>query len=377
MVIAWIFAAAMFWATQAPARAACPGGVPHTESAERLMRTLCADAAAGGLQSVIFGAWTGDQPILTAALGESFSGVPATTSMHFRAGIMETEALTTILIQLADAGQVKLDAPISRWLPKLPHADEVTLAMLADSRSGYGDYLDDPRVQHVFATNPFQPFTTQQLVTYAMAQRMAFKPGTSFHYAHTNLVLLGLALEKITGKPVSQLIQERIISRLGLHDTQIPASADIQAPVQHAFSMDRGFYEDSTYFDPSWALFSGTITSDLHDVAVFQRALGTHSLLSQSGLAQQLATVNVGSGPMTKQFYYGLGVIVADGWILQHARVSGYDVVMAYLPVRDLTIVVSTALGPRSTAKGGYSATVFKDAVKLLAPERPMPPLFS
>lgn len=369
--------AALCIVSWSPARAACSNAVHESPKTAPLAELLCADNAADGLQSLLFTAWHGDQPILTLALGDSFSGVPATAGMHFRAGIMQTEALATILLQLVDEQQVTLNAPIARWLPSLPHAKDVTLEMLADSRSGYADYLSDPRVQKIFEQDPFQPFTADQLVADAMSQPMVFTPGTGFHYAHTNLVVLGLALQKITGESVAQLVQERIISRLGLTNTQIPMSADIQAPVQHAFSRDRGVYEDSTYFDPSWALFSGTITSDLHDVAVFQRALGTGSLLSKAGFAAQLSSINAGSGPMTKQLYYGLGVIVANTWILQHARVSGYDVVMAYLPSRDLTIVVSTALGVPSTAKSGYSASIFKDAAHALAPEHPIPDLFT
>ncbi|HXW50565.1 MAG TPA: serine hydrolase domain-containing protein [Candidatus Acidoferrales bacterium] len=359
------------------AHAACPGEIHETPASQNLVALLCAQSKTDGLQSLLFGAWKGDQPLLTLALGQSFSGVPAATGMHFRAGIMETEALVAILLQLVDAGQVKLDEPIGQWLPTLPHADKVTLQMLADSRSGYPDYLDNPRVQAIFTSDPFQPFTNDQILGYAMSQPMAFTPGAGFHYAHTNIVILGLALQKITGLSVAQLLQERIFSRLGLDDTKIPTSADIQAPVQHAFTRDRGFYEDSTYFDPSWASYTGTLTTDLRDLAVFQRALGTRSLLSKAGLAELLTQINVGSSPqMTKQFYYGLGVIVANTWILEHARVSGYDVVMAYLPSRDLTIVVSSANGVTSTNGSGYSASIFKDVVRLLAPERPIPDQF-
>jgi D-alanyl-D-alanine carboxypeptidase len=341
------------------------------------MQALCADKDSADLASVLFGAWVGTKPILVTALGDSLSGAPATTSMHFRAGIMETEMLTTILLQLVDGGQVSLNSPIAQWLPSLPHVGEVTLGMLADSRSGYPDYLANPHMQEILNKNPFHSFTATQLINYAFVQPMASKPGSAFHSAHTNLVVLGLALEKITGKSVAQLIQERFVTRLDLHDTQIPTSADIAWPVQHAYSHDRGVFEDSTYFNPSWAMYSGTITSNLRDVALFQRALGTHSFVSKAAFAAQLAPTNAGSGPMTQQLYYGLGVIVANSWIVQHARVSGYDVVMAYLPSRDLTIVVSTTIGPANTAKNGDSAAVFKDAAKLLAPERPIPKQFN
>jgi D-alanyl-D-alanine carboxypeptidase len=361
----------------APPSAAHAAALDGDSQAQHLARIVSDNHAASKVQSVLFGVWVGEKPIVTVAEGDSMGGVPATTAMHIRAGIVQTEALTTILLQLVDRGEVSLDAPISTWLPSLPHASAVTLRMLGNSRSGYGDFLADKTFQKSLEENPFQTFTQDQLIEIAMKRPMTFAPGTGFHYAHTNAVLLGAALQHITGKSVAVLMQERIIGPLHLHETQIPASSAVQEPVQHVFTRERGPYEDSTYWDPSWAMYSGTITSTIHDVAVMQRAFGSGALVSKAAFAAMVAPTNAGSPPQTQNLYYGLGVIVGNTWILQHAQVDGSDVVMGYLPARDLTIVVSTAIGPQSAARaGGYSLSFFKDAAAYLAPERPLPPEF-
>jgi len=343
-----------------------------------LAKIVAADRAASRVESVIFGAWIGASSLLTLALGDSPNGVPATTSLHIRPGIVETEALNTILVKLWDERRVSLDAPLSTWFPALPRAKNVTLRMLGNNRSGYGDYLADEDFQKRLNADPFQTFTADELIAIGMRQKMPFLPGAGFFYAHTNAVLLGAALHRITGQSIAALIQDYIARPLQLEQTVIPDSANVADPAQHLFYRDRGPFEDSTYWNPSWASYSGTIVSTVGDVAMMQRAFGSGRLVSKAGLAAILAPTNASSPPQTTKFYFGLGVIVGNTWILQHAQVAGSDVVMGYLPERDLTIVVSTAIGFRSVpASRGYSLLFFNDAAAYLAPERPVPAAFS
>jgi D-alanyl-D-alanine carboxypeptidase len=346
--------------------------------AEKLRKIVESDAAATRVQSVLFGAWIGSAPLFTTAIGDALTGVPATTADHIRAGFVQTEAINQILVSLADHHRVSLDAPLSTWFPGLKQARNVTLRMLGNSRSGYFDYLADTEFQKSFDADPFQTFTADQLIAIAMRHPLVFRPGTGFHYAHTNAVLLGAALQKITGESVPALMQRCIFTPLHLNQSIIPDSADVPVPVQHVFSRDRGFFEDTTYFNPSWAINSGTIVTTIGDVAVMQRAFGSGALLSKAGLAEILAPTNVGTPPFTKDFYFALGVLVGNTWVLNRASVAGSDVIMAYLPKRDLTIVVSTAYSAASTPSAkGPGVRFLKDAADLLAPERPIPHLFT
>jgi CubicO group peptidase (beta-lactamase class C family) len=298
--------------------------------------------------------------------------------MHIRPGIVETEALNTMLVELVDQQHVSLDTPLATCFPQLPRARAVTLRMLGNNRSGYGDYLADAPFLKRLNDNPFQTFAADELIAIGVHQPKPFTPGNGFSYSHTNAVLLGAALQCLTGKSIATLIEEMIARPLQLSQTSVPDSANVPDPAQHLFYRDRGVFEESTYWNPSWASYSGTIISTLDDVATMQRAFGSGRLVSKQGLAQILAPTNADTPPQTKDFYFGLGVIVGNTWVLQHAQVAGSDVVMGYLPERDLTIVVSTAISFASTPNSnGYSLTFFKDAAAYLAPERPVPTLFT
>ena len=129
------------------------------------------------------------------------TGVPATTDMHFRNGAVAISYVSTLLLQLVDEKKVSLDDKISKWVPEIPHSDEVTLGQLAQMTSGYVDYvLGNPEVDALLYADPFRQWTPEELLATVTSKPLFYAPGTNWNYAHTNYVILGLALEKITGQ---------------------------------------------------------------------------------------------------------------------------------------------------------------------------------
>ena len=88
------------------------------------------------LRAVIVKVTQGDKVVINQAFGESMTGVPATTAMHFRNGAVAFSYLGTLLMQFVDEHKIKLDDTIERWMPDLPQANKVTLKMLANQTSG-------------------------------------------------------------------------------------------------------------------------------------------------------------------------------------------------------------------------------------------------
>ena len=147
------------------------------------------------------------------------TGVPATTDMHFRNGAVAISYVATLLLQLVDEGTVSLDDKLSTWLPDFPSADQVTLGQLAQMTSGYPDYVQQPAFLQALVAEPFRQWTPEDLLAEISGLPLIYPPGTNWNYSHTNYVLLGLALEKITGQPVDALLQEKVLDPLGLANT--------------------------------------------------------------------------------------------------------------------------------------------------------------
>jgi D-alanyl-D-alanine carboxypeptidase len=323
------------------------------------------------LKAVIAGIAVDGEPVLTKAWGESMTGVPATPDMHFRNGAVAIAYLGVVTLQLQEKGVLRLDDRLSKWFPDYPKADRITLAMLLNGTSGYADYVN-LKVLPLYQ-NPFRAWQPDELIDIGLKQPMVCEPGTCFAYAHTNFVILGKVLEKVTGRGVDELIRDGILVPLSLNDTRSEQTGVIQEPVLHAFDGERGIYEDATYWDPSWTLARGAVmTSNVADILKSTDAIGTGALLSPDSFKLQLPPVTAKLKPWSEQRFYGLGIFVIDGWLVQNPSFAGYAATMAYLPARKLAIVVSATEGTKAPDQGNLSTVVLKDIARYLAPDHPM-----
>ncbi|MEY9933639.1 D-alanyl-D-alanine carboxypeptidase [Catenulispora sp. GP43] len=394
-----VIAAALVPAASVPARAgtgtgpgggherACPSSPePARGPGLRIQDIAKADKQKYGLNSVILKVTRGRQNLLTSALGESMTGIPADTGMQFRTGSVGIAYMATILLQLAQQGVVDIDAPAARYVPKILQvkgADKITLRMLGNSTSGLHDYVVDPDFATEVEAHPFRYWTEDDVLAYPFHHDLWYAPGTNWSYSHANFVLEGEALEKITGVPLDQLLKKRVLEPLGLNNTFINAKPPIPDPV-HAFTSERGTYEESTFWNPSWTTAHGAIlTQNVCDLATSARAIGSGQLLSPAWFQFQLNPGTVGLGDPSKcppgicrlnteAAHYGFGVQVINTWVVQNPSFSGYFAIQAYLPSQDLSIAVSTTDGPSTTPNTNYAQTVATDIAAALAPQYPL-----
>lgn len=324
------------------------------------------------------------------------TGVPASTDMHFRNGAVAISFVATILLQLVEEGTVSLDDRLSTWLPEMPHADQVTLGQLASMTSGFHDYVGEP-LGAALAADPFRQWTPEELIGFVADDPLWYEPGTNWNYAHTNYVILGLAIEKITGMPMSELMQQRVLGPLGLSNTADPGTPEITEPVLHAYSSERReplgitagvpFIEDSSFWNPSWTITRGAIqNTDIYDLSTSAVAIGMGALLTpRSFQAMTAKSQRAFGGPVEgcttcrrgdEAFTYGLGVIMRGEWLLQNPFFYGYAAVAAYLRPQELAIAVAVtydaaAFSPEGTV--GYKAeNVFGAIAAALAPDYPL-----
>jgi CubicO group peptidase (beta-lactamase class C family) len=327
------------------------------------------------LNAVIISVRVGNSNVVTTAMGHSITGVPATPAMHWRNGSVAIAYLTTVLLELVDRHVVRLSSRLSRWLPRLPHASGITLGMLAGMRSGYSDYVTNKVFVKDQLANVFRAWTRAELIHFGVSKPLLFRPGTGFNYAHTNMVILGEALEKITGQPIAQLIRDYIYRPLDLQNTTTNCTAQIPEPVLHAFTGDRGVYEDATYWNPSWSIGCGLVeTTDVADVIKSAVAIGTGSLLTRRSHLLQVTPRSRLKLPGHARISYGLGIFIANGWLVEDPLFDGYQGIMAYLPSKKIALAITTTTGPKSSSDTNYSSVIWHDVGAYLAPHQPPPP---
>jgi CubicO group peptidase (beta-lactamase class C family) len=363
-------------------------GVPHfappaspdagANKADAVMRVVRDFMAQAHLKAVIVRVTVDGKEVVTQAVGESITGVPATTDMHFRNGAVAISYVSTLLLKLADEKKVSLDDKLSKWLPNFPNADRVTLGQLAQMTSGYPDYvLGNDAFSNASYANPFRQWTTDELLAQISSRPLLYDPGTNWNYAHTNYVLLGLALEKATGQTMPTLLMNKVLAPLGLTATADADTPAIPQPVLHAFSSERRaflkipadvpFYEESTYWNPSWTITHGAIqTTNIYDMEATAVGIGSGKLLPADSYKKMVSTdlrgktrAQPGCPTCFEQsdgYTYGLGIVTTGHWLMQDPLFSGEAAAEAYLPSQRVAIAVAVTYSPEAfDDQGNYS----------------------
>lgn len=333
---------------------------------QRIAKVARAVKAARKNRATLFAVSSRGRLLAQGALGKSLTRVPATRDMHFRIGNTTETMTTTLLLRYVDSGRVRLTDRVSRWLPKYPKGNKITLGHLANSTSGIPDYVADPEFAAVADANPFRHWNPRQLLAYVKDEPLQFKPGSNWAFSDSNFVLLGMILAKIGDAPVPRQLSRQIFRPLGMGHTRMVTNGLVDNPVLHAFARDRGPYEDATNWDPTWARYTGNTTSNLADMTTWARALGRGRLLSKKSHRLQTGRHNVGLGPLTKQRYYAMGLGVATGWVVANPQLMGYNGIVAYNKKHDLTIVVASTQTAKNSQTITYSAYYFRRIAKLL-----------
>lgn len=251
----------------------------------------------------------------------------------------ETKTFTvTALLELVDDGLIGLDDPISRYVRGVPGGHRITLRHLAEMRSGLFPYTSDPGFIKALLSDPRRSFTPRETLAYGFKHANTFAPGKQFQYSNTNLVLLGLVIEKISGHRLADFIHHRVLRPSHLRHTLFPQGAEFPEPHPRGYTDQTldGSTADATNWNPSWAWAAGAMISDLQDLRRWARIVATGTLLSPGTQAQRLRTLPTGF-PGTS---YGLGIFETNGWIGHNGSIPGYETVTVHLPARKATLVI-------------------------------------
>lgn len=379
-----------------------PTATGDPAKADAVMKIVRDTMAEAHLKAVILRVTVDGEEVVTRAVGDSMTNVPATTNMHFRNGAVAISYVATLLLILVDEKKVALDDKLSTWLPDVPNADRVTLGQLAQMTSGYVDYvIGNTEFSEALYRDPFRQWEPDQLLDFATSKPLLYEPGTNWNYAHTNYVLLGKALEKATGQEMPQLLEEKVLRPLGLTNTANSFTPGIPTPVLHAFTSERRealqipagtpFYEESTYWNPSWTITHGAIqTTNIYDMEASAAGLGSGKLLSKESYEKFSSTDLRGKTTvlpgcttcmaMNEGYTYGMGVVISGDWLLQNPLFAGEAGVMAYLPAKKISMAIAVTYQPEAfDDQGDYrneAETLFRRIGKELAPDEapPVPP---
>lgn len=284
---------------------------------ERLRQDTAALHALGisGVQARVI-APDGRQTVATSGTADLNTGRPVSSNGYFRMASTSKTLVATVVLQLEAEGRLSLDDTVEHWLPGVVQGNgndgnRITIRHLLQHTSGIHNNLPGYTTPEEYYQQRHNIYGPEQLVARAMAHAPDFPPGEGWAYSNPGYVLLGMIIQKATGQPAHQEIEDRILRPLGLDHTRwTGTSPTLPRPHAKAYQLfGPGSLVDVTDQVPVDHETSYATTT--RDENRLLRALLAGRLLPPRQLAEMKRTVPVSAD--VQQLWpggrYGLGLV--------------------------------------------------------------------
>ncbi len=297
--------------------------------------------------------------------------VPATPTMRYSIGSISKQFTATAILMLQERGKLKLDDKVSRFVPSLTRANEVTIRQLLSHTSGYQDYWPQDYVP------PFmlQPIEADRILDLWARKPLDFTPGSKWQYSNTNYVIAGVIVEKASGMPLLKFLRENVFSPLGMTsvmniDQEKLGETDPTGYMRFAL----GPLHPAPKEGKGWLFAAGELAMPAQDLARWDIGIIQRKLLRPASYQAFESDVLLTSGLATG---YGLGVDVTSEQghrALEHGgEVSGFTAQNIVFPDDSAAVVVLTnqdAANASGDIARGITALLFATADPQTAAKR-------
>lgn len=204
--------------------------------------------------------------------------IPNKPNTKHRLGSITKQFTAMLILQLAAENKLDLQAPITTYLPDYPKetGDKITTHHLLTHTSGIPNYTSFP---DFFQNESRNPYTPDEFVKKFDAKSLDFEPGEKFSYSNSGYFLLGVIIEKVTGKSYEQMLNDHIFSPLNMTDSGYDNHDDILKNRATGYEKNGNAFVNSKYLDMSIPYAAGSLYSTVEDLYKWDQALYTNSIL--------------------------------------------------------------------------------------------------
>lgn len=326
------------------------GANPNNSKYQELLNSITENGVVGITMSV----YHSDKGIWMGASGKSdvHNNIDMKSCNISRMGSTIKMYTATTILKLQEEGRLDIDDKISTYLSgdnidKIENADKATIRQMMQHSSGIYNYIQNLEFQTASLNDLLKEWKADDLLKYAYNKSAYFHPDDDVTYSNTNYILLGLLIEKIEGKPLYQVFDEKLFNPLGLIATQFAGKNPVPDGIV------RGYIDlysnlqviESTY-NSGWDYYTadGGLISNPYDMNVFFRALMNGQIINANSLNEMLTfktpkTIDPDFFPID----YGLGIFKIEtqkGIAYMHSGDAiGYYANMLFFPDDSTTVV--------------------------------------
>ncbi len=289
---------------------------------------------------------------ITKAQGYGFANLelrsPATKETVYEIGSTSKQFTATAIMMLVEEGKVRLDDTITKYFPEAPQAWRgIKIRHLLTHTSGIQNHVAVPHWLDVFRTNlAFETAPSRdELLKMFFKLPLEFQPGETWAYDNTGYYLLGIIIEKASGKSYWQFLDERVFKPLGMNATRSTDPQPIVPNRASGYEWKNDHFENRPVLLPAIAFSAGSLLSTVEDMAKWDAALYTEKLLKKSSLDQMWTAPATNDGT-DAPFNYGFGWFIENYHghrLVQHSGgTPGFSSAMYRFVSDKLTIIIRT-----------------------------------
>lgn len=278
---------------------------------------------------------------------------PIDSQTNFRLASFTKQFTAMSVMLLVHDSKLHYDDHLTDVFPEFPdYGKSITIRNLLNHTSGLPDYEDLLWKQYPNTPDDKIPQILDAGVLKLLEQQTAgqFPPGSKWQYSNSGYAVLAMVVEKVSGKPFGQFLQDRIFAPLKMHNTLAYEKGKNEIP-HRAYGHTRkeaGSWHETDQSPTSAVLGDGGIYSSIDDLEKWDRALREHTLLSETEMQPALTPVQPTSGP--EKFPDGKTLSYGFGWFLDpyrgHRRrfhdgeTIGFRTTIQRFPDDNLTVIV-------------------------------------
>jgi CubicO group peptidase (beta-lactamase class C family) len=266
---------------------------------------------------------------------------PATIQSSYHIGSVTKTFTAVATMMLWEEGKFKLDDNIGTYLPDLPpHWKPVTIRQLLNHTSGITTNLENPDAYCKF-NYKIENYTQRNVIEETACLKLRFEPGSKFEYSGRNYFLIGMLIEKLTGKTYEQFLREKIFLRLHMDNTSMINYEKIILNRADGYNLDKGILTNSQQMNPIIEFADGGLVSTIEDLEKWMAGIKSGNLLKPATLNIMWNNPVLSDGS-TAPYGIGFGLSPFNGWrrVGHTGGIPGYSSCITHFIDSDVTVIL-------------------------------------
>jgi len=268
--------------------------------------------------------------------------VPVTPDTVFELASVTKQFTATAIMVLVEEGKLQLDDPITSHLPPASETwKSITVRHLLTHTAGFPGL--EGGFQALRAGGPRLNYSTAEMFDAATKDPLSFAAGERWQYSDVGYFLLGMIIERTSGRRYREFLEERFFKPLGMASTSLVDHTRIVKHRAAGYTIRNKELVNIRRVIQAELPSYGGVFSTVKDLVIWTTALAAGKVVKPATLAQMWTQVRLNSGA---SYPYGFGWVVdarrGHRWV-SHAGITGTE--LSYFPDDQLTVVVLTNLG--------------------------------